>query len=233
MGTKLGIDILKTCRVDLNDADKVRWTDADLLEYLNSGQREIAILKPNTSTAVRPLELTAGFALQEIPDDAIALIDIVANLGADGETPGRAVTLVNREDLDAVDPSWRTRTSSTGIRHYCFDERNPRAFYVYKIPSTAWFVEAHLSVTPADVIVNGLNGSNNTAISVDDIYETALHDYVMMRAEFKNTDVQELRGSNELYQRFLQRLGLKVQVERRDDPNRNAPPVAQGQQGGK
>ena len=50
-----GSDILSRVRDTLQDTTSVRWTDAELLRYLNDGQREVVNMKPDASA------LTATF----------------------------------------------------------------------------------------------------------------------------------------------------------------------------
>lgn len=63
-------------RVPLNDADKVRYTDAILLDYLNDGMAEIYTLRPDLrfgsyGTPVAALLLTDTFPLSAAHEVAI------------------------------------------------------------------------------------------------------------------------------------------------------------------
>lgn len=224
MGQILGRDIVLRARVDLSDPNATRWSDQDLLNYLNDGQREIAILKPDASTALRVFPLAVGSTAQALPNDALRLIDITRNMGADGGVPGRAITIAQREDLDQGEPTWHSQTGAY-VTHYVYNDKSPKVFYVWRAPNAPLQIEAHVSIVPADVTMNGVAGSTaNSAISLDDVYQTALLDYLMMRAHMKDTDARADMESNAAYGRFLQRLGLKVQTDRANDPNRRAPP---------
>lgn len=227
MGTITGISILQRAMRTLNDPNNVRWTLAELLEWLNDGQREVAVLRPNSSTAVAVLPLDPGTTLQHLPTNpnAVSLIDITRNLGTDGSTPGAPVRIIAREELDLFRPTWHSDTAATAIQNYTYDGRSPRNFYVYPRPATAISVEAHLQVVPQNVEVQGVNDAPiDTNIALDDLYQTALYDYVMFRAMAKNTDAKNDGESMAAYRAFLNRLGLKLQVDRAADPNRNSPP---------
>ncbi|MDE4918269.1 uncharacterized protein DUF6682 [Cupriavidus metallidurans] len=63
-------------RVPLNDADKVRYTDDDLLNYLNDGMAEIYTKRPDLrfgkfGVATDPIGLTDKFPLSQAHEVAI------------------------------------------------------------------------------------------------------------------------------------------------------------------
>lgn len=228
MGTISGIELITQVQKDLNDPKAQRWTLADLRNYLNAAQREIAILRPDESVAVKGIVLVPNNTRQTLPADGVRLIDIVRNLGVNGATPGKPVRIIERENLDHGRPNWHADTAQAAIVNYCYDGRSPRTFYVYPMVLAAVSVEAHLQVVPADVQVKGVeNASDNTVIALSDLYQTAIYDYMMMRAHAKDTDARDLNESDSSYRKFLQRLGLKVQVDKAFDPNRNSPPREQ------
>ena len=115
---------------------------------------------------------------------------------------------------------------SAVIKNYVYDGRSPRAFYVYPRPASTTNVEAHMAVVPADVTMDGVNGgSADSTISLDDVYQTAIYDFIVFRALSKNTDAKNDQEAVRSYQAFLNRLGLKLQADRAFDPHRNAPPA--------
>lgn len=225
MGTISGIELIRQVQKDLNDPDAQRWTLEDLRNYLNAGQREVAILRPDASVSVRAIELVPQNTRQTLPADGVRLIEIVRNMGTDGATPGLPVTLINREELDQGQPTWHSDAPQTSVENFTYDGRSPTNFYVYPRVDLKRYVEAHMQVVPVDVQVNGVeSATENTVLTLNDLYETALHDYMIMRAKAKDTDGRNLNESDSEYRKFLQRLGLKVQVDKAFDPNRNSPP---------
>lgn len=226
MGTISGADVLARCMRNLNDPHNVRWRVDELLDWLNDAQREIGILKPDALTTVVNHSLTPSTTLQSLPTNGLRLVDITRNLGNDGGTPGAPIRIVAREELDQYVPDWHSSTPATSVKHYTYDARSPKSFYVYPRPASAIVVEMHAQVTPTDVTVQGVNGATGSSvISLDDIYVTAMVDYVMFRALSKNTDAKNDGEAMRGYQAFLNRLGLKLQVDKTYDPNRNAPPL--------
>lgn len=225
MATILAVDIVAEARVNLGDQDEVRWSQSDLLGYLNDAQREIAILRPDASVSVTALQLTANASRHALPATATRLIKITRNMGADGTTPGRAITLAQNDEVDRVDPNWHTATAAAAIEHFVYDGKSPKVFYTYPRPNAALYVEAHLAVPPADATINGVDGETvDSVISVDDVYKTAILDFIEMRARMKASDSFDEVGGDRAYGRFLNRLGLKVVADKATDPNRQAPP---------
>ena len=90
---------LARAAVLLQDVSNIRWPLPELLDWLNDGQREIVLKKPNASIKNEPFVLAVG-TKQTLPADGVQLIDVVRNL------PGTAIRIVSREILDAQLPDW-------------------------------------------------------------------------------------------------------------------------------
>lgn len=163
---------------DLNDPDKVTWTASDRLAWIVAGVREIATHKPKSSTSSENLQLAIG-TKQQLPTGAIAVQDLVCNLGEDGDTPGRGITTVSAERLRAARPSWRSETG-TAVKHLVVDDRDPKAFYVWPGPVQPTFVEALLHRIPAEVT------SFEAVLPLDDSYLNPLVHYCKFRAYAKD-----------------------------------------------
>lgn len=138
-------DILGRVRPVLNDSDAsaYRWSNADLISYINDACRLILIKRPDANTAPAQVTLVAG-SLQSIPDTAYKLVDIACNLSADG-AQGRAITLVDSTVLDSFSPGWRSGTKANAAKHYIFDPRTPRRFEVFPPVNAGVKVQAKLA----------------------------------------------------------------------------------------
>lgn len=203
MATITAESIVNKVAVLIQDTTNIRWPKSDLYDYLNAGQREIVLLKPNAYVKNTSFTLAAG-SKQTIPADGVDLIDVPRN------TSGQAITLVARAILDAQVPNWHLATG-TRVQHYCFSERDPKTFYVY--PSSAGSVEIIYSASPPNVNPGGV-------ISLDDIYESALIDYICYRAYLKDTEYAEnMDNANRYYTAFRTALTGKQQSESVTDPN--------------
>lgn len=206
--------IEKVARI-IQDQSNIRWPQAELLADLNDAQREVVLYKPQASVKNVSVVLTAGQTKQSLPADAIQLIEVVRNMGANGATPGDAIRITSREVLDAQVPTWHSDANAAGkIRHYCFDARDPKTYYVYpKAPATAWNVEAVYSAAPTDCVLGG-------TIQIDDIYANALLNLMLYRAYSKDADyTQNTALAAAYYQAALAQLGVKSQNEVAQNPN--------------
>lgn len=219
MGTILASVVLTKAHTVLQDASAVRWTQDELISWLNDGQREVVIYKPNACTVVASLRLAPG-TLQSLPTDGIQLIDLPRNrTGAGGAAPGRAIRITGRETLDATLPDWHTSEPSATVKHYMYTMLSPLTFWVYPPqPSIAMgYVDIIYGAVPADV-------STSQPISINDIYQNALVDYVLYRAFSKDSEVS---ASNERatahYNSFISSVGGKIKVEAGVNPNTTAP----------
>lgn len=221
----LASGVLTRVSLTLQDAAFTRWPVAELLGYLNEGQAEIALYKPNASIVNGSFQLAAG-TKQALPSGGLMLIDLVRNMGTDGLTPGNAVRQVARGVLDAQVPSWHLTTASATVKHYMYSLEDPTRYYVYPPQPAAsqGYVEVIYGATPVDVAANAnpvLLPSG--AISVADIYAPALFNYVMHRAYTKDAEyAADAQLSAQFYQSFLQLLQGKFQAEQKAMPTKGA-----------
>lgn len=167
-------DIITRAGDIIQDQTNVRWPQAELLRWLNDGRREIAIARPDLYAMVAIVTLAAG-TKQSIPADGARFLDAIRNFETDGTTPGNAVRPVQREILDAQSPDWHTHVAGEP-KHFMFDERVPRTFYVYPPAAATAKLEIAYSQAPTDITVD------STELTQEDIYAGALVDYVCYRA---------------------------------------------------
>ena len=218
MSTITAQSVVDKVQVILQDTTGVRWPDSELLDWLNDGQREIVLYKPNAfikNLAVR----MAGGTKQSLPADGVQLIDVVRNMGADGNTPGRAVRIVMREILDAQVPNWHIATASAEAKHYVYSLLDPKNFYVYPPQPAAnqGYVEMVYGAAPADATLNG-------PITLDDIYQNVLVDYILYRAYSKDTEYAADQNRAATHQNaYIAALTGKAKVEVGANPNSMAP----------
>ena len=226
MATVTVNSILEKVSRILQDATNVRWPQAELLDDLNDAQREVVLYKPQACVKNVSVLLSAGQTKQSLPSDAIQLIEVVRNMGSNGTTPGGAIRITSREVLDAQVPTWHSDANLAGtIKHYCFDARDPKTYYVYpKAPATTWNVDVVYSAAPTDCVLGG-------TIQIDDIYANALLNLMLYRAYSKDAEyAQNAQLAAAYYQAALASLGVKTQNEMSQNPNLSAgnPNVVKG-----
>lgn len=214
MATIAVTDIINRAATLLQDPTNIRWPQAELLDWVNDGQREIALFKPNAFVKNTGVQLAAG-TRQTIPTDGVSLVDIVRNLGADGMTSGRAVRVVSREILDSQIPNWHSDTPSNAVKHFTYTPLDPKHFYVYppQPDISRGYVEMVYVAYPT-------NCTLSSTISLDDIYMSALLNYVLYRAYSKDAEfAANAAAASSYYQTFQGILTGKITAEGASNPN--------------
>lgn len=225
-------DVVDRARRIILDETSVRWPLPELLLWLNDGRREIALHKPSATSASVVLPLDEG-TLQRIPPEYQAIMRIVRNItsAADVEprVAGRAVRIVPRDQLDALNPNWHDAAAvpfAAAARHYVYDEANPREFYVYPGNDGTGRVEAILSEIPVDLAVDPSADPEDIAAydmplaPVSDVFLSALVDYLLYRAYSKDAQFAgNAARAGAHYQQFATAVGIKGQAEAATTPN--------------
>lgn len=194
----------------LQDNTSVRWPVSELVRYLNDGQREIVLYRPDAMVTNATVTLAAG-SKQALPSNGSKLIEVVRNNSASSK---RAVRLVNREILDAQAPNWHNITGVAEVLHFMYDPRDPKVFYVYPPALDTAAVDLVYSALPTD-ITEPADGSTYTAvtgnISVPDIYGNVLQDYMLYRAYSKDSEYAgNAARATAHYQAFANALGIEM-----------------------
>lgn len=212
MGTVTAGAIIDRAAKQLTDIAGVRWTRAELLSWLNDGQRQIVLIQPNATSTVSAVQLAAG-ARQTIPADGWLLLGINCNMGTNGTTPGRAVRLISRELLDNFDPDWRTTAASAVTKNYLYDIQDQVAYHVYPPSTGTNFLQINYSKQPSDLT------SESQTIEIFDVFQGALLDYVLYRACSKDADYAPGVALSQSYaQAFAAAVGGKEATELKNTP---------------
>lgn len=203
----------------LQDATGVRWPEAELVGWLNDGQREVVQVRHDASVSNGAITLTANSTKQTLPAGSIALLGISRNLGANGLTPGAPIKLTKREYLDALVPTWHTDVGQTAIKNYCYDITDPKRYYVYPRPhaTTVVQVDALLCVLPSDCALPSVTPT--AAITLADEYVNSLVDYILYRAFSKDTEAASAQRASGHYTLFMTSLGVKTKSDVATNPN--------------
>jgi len=200
--------IIRSVVTTLQDPQAVRWTTAELIRYMNDGQRDIALVRPDATSTQATLALSAG-ARQVLPPVGAKLLEVIRN------TTGsqRAIRLTSRLILDAHNPDWYSKAGASELRHYTFDAREPRIFYVYPPASAGASVEMVYSAYPED-ISEPADGALYTAVignlAVQDIYANALANYILYRAFSKDSETVNAASATAYYQLYQSMLGIEL-----------------------
>lgn len=201
----------------LQDPTSVRWPISELVRYLNDGQREVVLYRPDSMVTSAARSLTVG-TRQTLPNGS-KLIEVVRNTGG----TRRAVRMVNREILDAQTPGWHNLTGTTDILHYMYDPRDPTVFYVYPPAATGASVDIVFAAYPTD-IVEPADGALFTAVSgniaLPDIYGNVIQDYILYRAYTKDSEYAgNAQRAQAHYAAFANALGIEIKATVAVAPN--------------
>lgn len=178
-------EICNKAATTLFDDTHIRWALSELVGHLSDAQRDVVMLKPAAYTLIAAHQLEPG-TVQNLPADGVALIDIGGNMGADGATPGRSVTQIDRTILESSRPDWRSSTANIAARHFIYDNRAPHQFEVWPPqPDPAGYVNLIYAAVPARL------ADENATISLPDIYATPLYYLVLSYAYAKSTGAQD------------------------------------------
>lgn len=203
-------DVLYRVSTQLHDISPqfTRWTQKELVSWLNDGQRAIAKYVPSSCSRVDAVKLVPGTkqSISIIPSNRIipgdgstpvaisgtALMSLIRNMGTDGLTIGRAIRLIDREVLDMNSPDWHTE-ADTKVTSYVFDPRTPDIFYVSPgaHATTAVWVELSYIADPVEVSISGdysASSSSTAKVSLDDTFVDDLTDYILFRAYSKDAE---------------------------------------------
>lgn len=207
MATVQALAVINRASILLQDSTNVRWPLAELLDWLNDGQRDVALYKPNSCVRNIDVVLKAG-TKQSIPDDGNSLIDVPRN------TNGHAVRITSREVLDAQVPDWHVSSrASPRVQHYCYTSHDPKNFYVYPPSPGGNSIEMIYSASPT-------NATLVSVISIDDIYASALVDYLMYRAYSKDIEYAINVSSAASHRAaFMEAMRGKATAEMSTNPN--------------
>lgn len=192
MGTVLASAVISRISTALNDTGNVHWSQAELLGWLNDGQRALVSVRPSANTVPVTLNLVQG-TLQTLPDAYAGIVDIPCN------ATGEVVRSVDRSVLDTESPAWHQATANAVVREYAYDLRAPNLFWVNPPqPAIPGSVKALVGAVPAEI------ATVNDPLTVHDRYVPALIEYGLYRALSKDDETADLPKAERHHGKYLQ-----------------------------
>ncbi|GEK46552.1 hypothetical protein HPA02_08350 [Bisbaumannia pacifica] len=205
MAQTVGDIISRAKRILQERGQGVRWTDSELIGWLNEAYVAVAVQRPDAHARVGMIDLQAG-ARQTLPADGLRLMEVLS-----GES-GRAIRETSRRTLATMRPNWQAEEADSEFEFYLHDDLHPAVFWVYPPALAGARVEASYVATPAQHNTASLSAVEASAISVSDRYATALLDFVLYRAFAKDAEAQANQARSQgHYQAFAAAMGGKVQ----------------------
>lgn len=186
----------------LNDADKITWSETLLMSALNQALAMLTLVRPDATAKVENLVCVAG-TRQDLPADGLRLLKAVRNIKEDGAI-GRAIRLVNISDLDSINPDWHSEAPKEIAKEYMFDERSPKHFYVYPPMKSGAKIEIEYSAMPTEITDLAQD------LPVDMVYMQPLQEFIL----YKLLSGEGGRGQGaQHYNTGMSLLGSKLQVD--------------------
>lgn len=212
--------IIRRAVETLQDTTSVRWPVNELVRYLNDGQREVVLYRPDSMVTNSTITCVAG-TKQSLPANGAKLIEVIRNAAATSDK--KAVRMINREILDAQTSGWHNITGSVNILHFMYDPRDPKVFYVYPPATILAQLDIVYSAYPTD-ITEPADGALYTAvsgnISLPDIYGNVLLDYILYRAYTKDSAYAgNAARAQAHYAAFANALGIEIRATVSVAPN--------------
>jgi len=212
--------IINRARLILQEvtADGTRWTNVELVGWLNEFYQAAIQLKPSAFAVNEVLDLVDG-SKQTLPAEGHRLLTVVRNTGGDQS----AITRVWRHTLDTVRPGWPSDPADATIEHYIFDDQDPHHFYVYPAADAANGAAVELVYSKVPTLHDGSGGlttAGTDPFALDDVYAPVALDYILYRAFAKDAETPaNLNRSRMHYQAYMGQLTGKMQSDSRTSPN--------------
>ena len=210
-------DIVVEVSGQLNDqgfVPYVRWSQAELVTYLNDALILVGNFRPDALTSTTDVALVPG-AQQTLPAGFSFLKSVDYN-ATNSNCPGSPITEAN---LDILRAFFKKPCLPTGgasdyrVTSFAYDQKNPQIFYVSPpVPDdaaglevTATLVGGAPSYTTADL---------SATVGIDPKYKNALIEWMLYRAYQVDTESVSSRQTKlDSYAAFWKILGIEYKQE--------------------
>lgn len=182
-------EIADLARVELQDASKKFWTDADLVEYMNGGRQLLYLGVPRLYETTEVVTLVEG-ARQTLPNASRRLMGLLENVTADSR---RVITPIKRELLSRIRPAWRAEDPSDEILHFDYTETEPTVYETYP-PAMAGTQVRMSYAKPPVKLVAGDYAAMTPLTAEADMAESLIH-WLVHRAFAKGSDTSPDAGA--------------------------------------
>lgn len=193
-------DIIAEARVLIQDSrTPYRYSDAVLLGFVNQTLRRMSILRPDLFSIIGDIPTVANTVIQSCPADSLRLVEIFQIKNGD------AVTEVNREVLDQMNPGWVNETAGTPL-NFMRHVRNPNKFFLYPRPATGIVLVGEYAQVPPTYTLN------QTIAALPDAYLPVAADGVVFLAESVDNEHVNSNRAKLFQESFNQTLAAGLQT---------------------
>jgi len=221
-----GQNIADEARSDLNDGDasNYRWSDTEMLRYINAAQRAIVFILPEANVVEESFTCVVG-SRQVLPSGGMKFLKVWNETDA---RRGKAITQVEEDALNTAFPYWPTigvdpddQQGTWFARHFTHDPSDPTVFGLYP-PAITGTETVRLKYAKVPTALANLAAT----FGLRDEFINAAVEYVKFRMLTKDGRYgTEPVARQQLWNNFLQALGIKVSADRRVDPTAMRPPA--------
>lgn len=187
----------------LLDKDFVRWSNEEIIRWINDAASEIVIRRPPAGTKTETLVLEEG-ARQELPDAAFQLIDVVRNISAQTKYP---IQRVSRHELESHASTWYDDEHADHVQNYSYDDRQPKVFYVWPQVTAGTEVEVVYTRPPATIT------ADTDQLDIGKEYMGPIVSYVLYRCFSKDAENNDINLATAHYTAFNESLGANTAMQ--------------------
>lgn len=201
-------EIMDKAAFFLADTENERWSRSFLLELVNDALRQVVLVRPDAAARIQAVQLTPG-TRQSLPQGSGLLLDVIRNMGGDGQTPGATIRKSDGDSLDVIAPDRHMSAGTGSVEEYMYDLRTPLTYQVYPaVPDTpSVYVEIAHVAPPTSV-------TEDDDLPINDIYAGPILDWVLHRAYSADSDSPNGRSRAQAhYEAFFRVLGEKSQSD--------------------
>jgi len=192
----------------IQDEDEGSWDSQDLINWYNIGTLTIVGFDPNANSTIQAVKLVSGIK-QVIPAGGISFLNVIRNMGDDGETPGRTVYPTPLSSLATYYPSYSTETATEAIINAMPDPNDKTVWHNYPPSDGVGYVELEYSRVPTIVVYDEDGDWETNTVGIKDRYVDALINYILHRAYGKDTDIPGNEDrTKKYYGLFMQSMGM-------------------------
>ena len=196
----------------LNDDLHNRWPVEILLGWLDEAQTLVVPNLPDMCAKFNAFQVTAGDVRQKLSSGTFKLIDVVRNLGADGNTAGGPILFMTMGELNSAYPSWTHAAPADTAQVWSLSDAviQDGIFYLYPAPLTDYYVEIYATSYPTTLT------ALTDDISVPDLFRPVLTDWVVFRSLEQNAPHGDISKAAHYQQSALAVIGsYKPQPEKK------------------
>ena len=182
--------ILSKVRANLSDLDKERWTDEQLITYIDSAQKELVALTGSLKDVIY-INLVNGEQVYTLPDEVINILAVFYNS--------------KKLPFKAMDEEFLT--DDKGLPQYVLTNMvNDGKIILYPIPDGIDeendYLKVFITKMPRQIT------SVDNILDINGMYDLAIEYYVTYRALIGNQDTVSLQLAAEFKSKYLQYLDL-------------------------